>query len=662
MYYPSICTDREKIERLDNEIKTMTRKFEEEYKQSKVMYYNLKTATTNNGYIKYYINQTLQAVETLQDIESELVVLLQIELPKLSKMASVAANLTYKKYLLQLYGTFEYRLSDLKNILLEKRNSALIGIVVQFVIEATVKKFVNAIQLAYKQVRGSEDILASTSKELWGRMDGTQTKRFRMVKRFKLVPKVLKQTAKNIGQKFSNFGKNIKNLITTKSWKGFKGKLKSIFKSPLQKLRKAKQFFSPSKNKFFVKNYRLGWSQKIMMTIGIIADGISTGLQIKQWADVSVKMNNAKKDYQLYHDKLSKELQAIANESLKMEGLWKDVVRTFQNLSITFKQLVENSTNFSNFSDVIGLPRLPVDTSGPLFSINFNSVTKESIRSQQHDVIQFLKKVHNNMTEIRDSLLARTIMYNTTLSKSKIEETVGDMQSDIKSILQFSSSGTIRKFGDALTLSDLVCTVSILRYDLEEYDYFPINAFRPRCDVNITTFEHWNHEAYTKRKSKPMRDVITQYVNNNKTKSLSMLVDAVHNAYLGVADKHIASYGKLITARDVICVIADTFTNFSMYDFVNLNSLQPDCSTVSTGQFNKILEDANKLRAVTLAVKSALDGCSQYKFCPCLSTVASTNNVAEKDILIALHYIDSSWQPNTEAQFCGASGCECLHL
>ncbi|CAG2231359.1 DAAM [Mytilus edulis] len=399
-----------------------------------------------------------------------------------------------------------------------------------------------------------------------------------------------------------------------------------------------------------------------MMSIGIVADFISTGLQVKQWKDVSEKMKKARKDYQQYHAKLSKELQAIENENLKMEDLWTDIVQTFQNLSIPFKQLVENSTNFSNFSDVIGLPRLPVDTSSPLFSINFNSVTKESIRSQQHDVIQFLKKVHNNMTEIRDSLLARTIMYNTTLSKSKIEETVGDMQSDIKSILQFSSSGTIRKFGDALTLSDMVCTVSILRYDLEEYDYFPINAFRPRCDVNITTFEHWKQQAYTKRKSKPMRDVITQYVNNNKTESLSMLVDAVHNAYLGVADKHIASYGKLITARDVICVIADTFTNFSMYDFVNLNSLQPDCSTVSTGQFNKILEDANKLRAVTLAVKSALDGCGQYKFCPCLSTVASTNNVAEKDILIALHYIDSSWQPNTEAQFCGASGCECLHL
>ncbi|CAG2231358.1 unnamed protein product [Mytilus edulis] len=205
MYYPDICTNREEIERLDKKIKPMTRKYEEEYMQSKVMYYNLKTATTNNGYIEYYINQTLQAVETLQDIESDLTLLLQIKLPKLSQMASATANLTYEEYYRQVFGTLEYRLSDLKQMLLKYRNSALIGIVVQFVIEATVKKFVNAIQTAYKQVRGSEDILASTSKELWGRMDGSQTKRFRIVERLKLAPKVLRQTAKNIGPKVPQF-------------------------------------------------------------------------------------------------------------------------------------------------------------------------------------------------------------------------------------------------------------------------------------------------------------------------------------------------------------------------------------------------------------------------------------------------------------------------
>ncbi|VDI70316.1 Hypothetical predicted protein [Mytilus galloprovincialis] len=558
MYYPSICSNKKEIERLDGEIKTMTRKYEEEYLHSKERYYNLKTATTNNAYIEYYINQTLQAVETLQDIESDLTLLLQIKLPKLSQMASATANETCEQYLGHAIGTLEYRLSDLKKMLIEYRNMAIIGIVVQFVIEATVNKFLNAIQNAYIQVLTSEDILSSTSflQQLWERIEGSETKSNKIrkiVKKLKLAPKVVKQMVKNVGQKLRNFGRNIKKWTAIKSWKGFKGKLKHTFKSPLQKLQKAKQFFSPSKNKYFVKNYRLGWSQKIMMTIGILADAISTGVQVKQWHDVSEKMDKARQDYQQYHDNLANELQAIANEKLKMEGIWTDVVHTFQHLSIPFKQLIENSTNFSNFSDVIGLPRLPVDTSGPLFSINFNSLTQETIRSKQLIVIQFLKKVHNNMTEMHDKLLARTILYNNTLSKSIVEETVGDMQSEIKSILKFSPSETMRKFGDVLTLSDMVCTVSILRYDLEEYDYFPIAAFRPQCDVNTTTFEHWKQQAYTKRKSKLMRNVINQYVNDNKTESLSMLVDFVHNAYSGVADKHIASFGKSITARNVIC-------------------------------------------------------------------------------------------------------------
>lgn len=103
MYYPDICTNREEIERLDKKIKPMTRKYEEEYMQSKVMYYNLKTATTNNGYIEYYINQTIQAVETLQDIESGLEILLQIKLPKLSQMASATVNLTYEEHFRQVF-------------------------------------------------------------------------------------------------------------------------------------------------------------------------------------------------------------------------------------------------------------------------------------------------------------------------------------------------------------------------------------------------------------------------------------------------------------------------------------------------------------------------------------------------------------------------------
>ncbi|XP_063446464.1 uncharacterized protein LOC134726030 [Mytilus trossulus] len=666
MYYPSICRNKDEIARLDGEIKTMTSKYEEEYMHSKERYYNLKTATTNNGYIDYYINQTLQAVEKLQGIEEDLTLLLEIKLPKLSQMAAATTNETYEQYLGHAVGTLEYRLTDLKQMLLEYKKSALLGIVVQFVIEATVNKFISAIQTAYKQVLSSEDILASTSDELWSRMDGSRVRntntKFGVVKKLKMAPKVLKQMGKNFGESLRSFGKNIKKWTAIKTWKGFKGKLKSTFKSPLQKLKNAKDFFSPSKNKLFVKNYRLSWSQKAMMGIGIIADGISTALQVKQWHDVADKMDKAREDYQHYHNNLTNELETIANETVKMEGIWTDVVHTFQHLSLPFKQLVENSTNFSNFSDVIGLPRLPVDTSDPLFTIDFNSITKQSIRSQQINVIEFLKKVSNNMTEIHDKMLARTVLYNNTLSKSEIEETVGDMQSDIKSILKFSPSRTMRTFGDSLTLADTVCTVSILRYDLIEYDYFPIDSFRPRCDVNATTFDRLNRQAYTKRKSKLMRDVIVRYLNSSQSESLSMLVDAVHNAYSGVADKHIATFGKSIAEQDVICVLVDTFANLSIYDFINLSSLRPDCSTVSTGQFHKVLEDAKKLRDVTLAVKAALDGCIQYKFCPCLSTVASTNQVAEKDIVYAVHHIDPSWQPNKSAQFCGPTGCGCSHL
>ena len=52
MYYPSICTNRDEIERLDKLIEQMTRQYEQEYINSKKTYYYLKSATINNGYIE----------------------------------------------------------------------------------------------------------------------------------------------------------------------------------------------------------------------------------------------------------------------------------------------------------------------------------------------------------------------------------------------------------------------------------------------------------------------------------------------------------------------------------------------------------------------------------------------------------------------------------
>ncbi|CAG2204725.1 unnamed protein product [Mytilus edulis] len=96
MYFPSICTNKDEIERLDGKIKTMTRKYETDYKRSKMMYYTLKTATTDNAYIDYYINQTMQAVQKLQEIESDLTIFLQVKLPELSRMTK---NETYENIL-----------------------------------------------------------------------------------------------------------------------------------------------------------------------------------------------------------------------------------------------------------------------------------------------------------------------------------------------------------------------------------------------------------------------------------------------------------------------------------------------------------------------------------------------------------------------------------
>lgn len=664
VYFPSICTNRNEIERLDKLIQQKTRQYEQEYINTKKTYYDLKSATINNGYIEYYINQTMQIVETLQDIEENLSAELELNLPRLSRMYEASKNATFQAYLKSVIGNLETRLSDLNNMLEQHKGDALVGIVVQYVIEASINKFMQSFKCAYSKV-ANEDIIASTHNDLWARMEGAEvtiTAKTGTLHKLKLVPKAFKQMAKNAGQSFRNFGKSVKKWGRIKNWKGFKGKLMHTLRKPIQKLKTIKSFFNPQSRAKFVQNYRLSWSEKMMTGLGIVADVISQVVSVKEWAGVSSKMEEARKQYEIYHGNLVAELSSITTEKTKMEGYWLEIIDIFKNISLPYKSLIVKASTYHNFSDVIGLARLPVDTSSPLFSIDFNQLTKQNIRSKQFAVINFMKDVNNNMTILEDKMRSRQVLYNNTLSKSKADEPVVDMLSDITSILNFSPSMTMKSFGQKLKMRDMVCTISVLRPDIEEYDFFPLESFRPRCEINSTMFETLKSEAASKRKTKLMRTVIKRDVNSGHEESLSKLIDAVHNSYSGLRDKDLAQYGRSITDRDILCTISEMFPSRQKYDYIDVHLFRPHCSVVTTRKFQQMLNQAKNLRSLSQEVQTYLNTCSRDHFCPCLASVAKSHHATDGDVLEIIKHLNAAWKPSTAALFCGPTGCGCKHF
>ncbi|XP_052107170.1 uncharacterized protein LOC127739440 [Mytilus californianus] len=661
IYYKSICTDRDEIKRLDNIIKGMVSQYEQEYVLAKKNFFDLKTATTNNAYISYYINHTIQIVESLQDIEETLVAQLELKLPASSSIN----NLTFELYLNSVMGQLEYRLADLTQMLAAHKQNALLSIAIHYLVEASVSKFTKSFQNAYNMV-SNEDILATTQESLWDRMGNSEleveTKRG-TVQKLKLVPKAFKQMAKNFRQNLRDFGASLKKWKRINNWKGFKGKLAHTFRKPIAKLNGVKQFIkNPAVRAKFVKNYKLSWSQGIMTGIGMLGDGIMQYVTVKEWSKVATEMEKARASYQKYHDNLQSNLTQLRKEKDETAQIWKETIDIFKNITLPFKALMINASQNSNFSEVVGLAKLPVDTNSPLFTIDFNKLVQTSLASNQLAVIDFLKDVDNNMTVIEDEMRARLVLYNNTLSKSENNEPVSDIFADVKNILRFSSSQTMKNFGNQLTSKDLVCTVSIVRADISEYDYFSLEPFRPRCEVNSTAFQEFSSEALLQRKSRLMRKIVIKSVNGNTEESLTGLLDAVHNAYLGVSDPNVAAFGSSVTDRDVICIISKEFPSKQTYDFINLVPFRPDCSVVTSTDYSKLTADAMKLRELASGIRNSLKTCKDYLFCPCLTQVASQNQVTVADVEQILNQLDPNWEPNQAASFCGPTGCGCRHL
>ena len=674
--FPSICHDKNKIEKLDNEIKDMRKLYDQKYLENKKAYLDLRTAHTNNAYIIYYINETIHGVQSLDEYQAKIAKALEIELHELYQRFQANPNST--EYLASVIGELEYSLSDIRNMIESTRKGQIIGLVIQYAVEFSIKRFVNAFSRAYIQVTAEPEEILGT----WGvifRADDTDvdiilnpnhprfpevmkkygippSARLTFKQKFKYVPTVFKQMWTNMKDRSKDLGTSLGKWKRIHSWKGFKGKLKDSLTGPMKKVLKVKKFFSRiSSGKYFVKDYKLSWSKGGMMVLGAIGDIVQIAVQTNEWKTVADQMTKARGQYEEYRNNLRKELQNITAQTKELADEWPEIIDTFKNLGLSFESLIDNVTEYEEFSKVLGFPKLPVNISSSLFSVDFNAVTKRNLQSAQGAVIEFMQEVNNDITGVTDQMLARIVLYDIVLNMTADERSVQDMLDALHNIYKFSSSQTIKDVGKNLSKKDIVCTVTQLRKTRNEYDFYQLEPFRPRCDVNTTEFRNYETQAGLQRREQILISTVSHYEGN----SLSTLLDLVHAAYRSSTDDELQSYGSIITDQRVTCTVSKVFPSKQKFDFISLSPFRPDCSSVTAEDFQKMKATAGTIRATSAAVEVVMTMCTQYKMCPCPDLIAQNNDISEAEVI---ELIKQALRPKLP-QYCGTTGlCDCVVL
>lgn len=702
------------MEHIERRLVSMRSEYDKLYLENKKEYLNLATSNTNNAYISYYINDTLRNMHTLQDLELRLSESLETNFPKLYEMFEASKNYTSQEYLDSVIGRLEYRLSDIRTMLKNEKHNQLIGLLVQYLVEAAVSRFINSFSKAYTQVLDAESNFQGSVIQNLFNEDADVTSKPKTKGKFKLSSKLLKPL-KGISKSLKNFKKTVKLMtlkkfgqqikkLGSKAWQQTKtiGKtFKKMITGPIQELKQkfksisttVKNIVNPLRRKSlkknlrvkfaafktklsnfkstltdltklktslgsYIKKYKLKPSEKVMGVIGAIADIVSQVTSAVQWRKTAEKVKNARINYEKHHTKFIKELNKVKKEKVALLKSWTGVISVFKSSTLVFRTLMNNAGNYTKFNTVLGISKLPIDTDNPIFSIQFQSLNRINTQSAQERVIGFLKDIDNDIIRVVDEMRARKVMYKTVITMTDKGNTVDYMFKSITDILKFMSSDTVKNFGKKLTKKDLMCTVSLLRSDLMTYDFFPLDIFRPSCDLSIKVYRQNELLASKRRNENIMKVIVIRKLKSNKsTVTLTDLTESVKDAYFAEDNPEISTYGEKLTDKDVICTIATEFPSKKEYDFISLAPFRPDCGKVDDNYFQKQKTDAGILRGMSLQIKSTLNTCKNYKFCPCPSLIANMFHLSSEQVINLIKI-----QAPEMDKYCGTTGCSCVPL
>ena len=626
----------------------MRAEYNDKYSKTKKEYEDLVLANKRNGYIRYYIDETSQQIESVQEYQDEMLQIMQTKLKEVYEKIGSAKNSTVDEYLSILIGELEMSLSDISDMITEQQNTFLRSLILGYLFDFTVRTFVKSsghvsrkVKHAFHQVRPADFY----SKN--GRFK-------RPFKRMKYLPKVIKQMKSNGKDRLAKSKNSLKQLKRIRDWQGFKDKLKHSLRGPKRKITHAKKLLSSrSYRKNFVRSYQLSGSTKFSLGLSALADAASIAHQTKKWNELAEKTRKVRKEHEEYRDKLKDQIDDITAQSKEIAAEWPEIINTLKDCGQSYRSFIEKAKRYADFNDVAGLPKLPVDAASPFFSLDFNSVTRQNISKAQEYVKQFLVEGNNDLSELADQMLARKILYDKVQKMTANNESVQNIIDSLQNAYEFSLSQTIKDYGKSLKRQDVVCTISrYLKSDIM-YDFYQLTPFRPQCDVSATAFTSYDNQANLLRNEQLLIDVVSRYNGN----SLSTLYPMVRNAYRNSADDQLKAFGRRIRHHQVVCTVSKVYSSKLMFSYISLSPFRPDCSSVSGREFQKMKNAAKTTREASTNVDNLLSTCKKYKSCPCPKMIAAENGIAESDVINMI----KSLRPKM-SKYCGTTGCECIRL
>lgn len=165
--------------------------------------------------------------------------------------------------------------------------------------------------------------------------------------------------------------------------------------------------------------------------------------------------------------------------------------------------------------------------------------------------------------------------------------------------------------------------------------------------------------ANTLRNENLLNDIVFKTLNTNKSSpALTDLTELIKNTYFAMNNPELSSYGGGITEKDVICSIATQFPSKEEYDFMSLTPFRSDCRKVDKKTFQELKTKSETLRGLSLQIKSVLNTCKTFKFCPCPTMIA---NMFQISIEKVTYLIRLRGDPQMD-QYCGTTGCSCVKL
>lgn len=686
-YFPSICTNLELIESYTKDAEREKSELEELFVQYSKEYVQLREALINNDIIAHHTNSTIKIVGNIRDIGDTIQAVLQSKLLFLSKAASHWEANNSIDFILQGIDSIEYDLLQIQEMLRKHQTNTLIGIVGLTVIGVAIDRFSSSLDRAYRQVLNRQTPL-DTNIHSGSKLRQMMSRIGQKLKRTELFLNIMKQ-----------MGINVMNSMRKAFTSGLKIS-KKVGSIPIQSIKASRRFFTDISTEYTNKgmrgaflfttrklgtqlvtttiskfqriaskikvsvaklphklvSYKMGAVSKVTSVVGIFVGVSHTVESVIEWKKISDNVETTMHQHRKYLEGLKQEKKRFEDQKSNVSKEWQNALEDFKGRTKSFISLFSLLMESNDFLDVVGLMKPPVKKAQLILSVDFQSVTKESVIGMQTKIIGFLNENNNNLTKIKNGLIARGISYKKIKIESEEGKSIKDITEDLKELYSYMPSDESRQFGANLAMEDVVCALAIIRKDLEfEYDGFQLQPFRPRCEVNDTAFANMKKAAYQQRRISIIDDVIQRELTDANI-VLSQLKNRITKELSNEDSKNTNS---VVNDTDIVCRISILYPNKTEFDFIPLQSFRPSCADVDENMMTILKSKAVKLSNIAESLEPLSIICKQYNYCPCIPIIRQTlpGTTDDDDIKTTIKRLNPG-----KTEYCGTTGCKCVQL